>query len=199
MFHFIGITKEGWLVYKRPEETSRWYWFDDWKNGRANQKLEYILQNWDWRNWGTNRIHWYISIEMKMRERERERIYLFCFIVLCVVNSIMCVLFTASWIRVWKSTTFSKRYWYSLQRAFVAERNELLEQHKKKWEERMEGRRQKEIEYMKAREKRVEDYEQQLHNIRVQDSEEYNRIKIRMETDVQVKYSTYSTKKSNFV
>ena len=81
----------------------------------------------------------------------------------------------------------------------MAERNELLEQHKKKWEERMEGRRQKEIEYMKAREKRVEDYEQQLHNIRVQDSEEYNRIKIRMETDVQVKYSTYSTKKSNFV
>lgn len=75
----------------------------------------------------------------------------------------------------------------TLQRAFVAERNELLEQHKKKWEERMEFRRQKEIEYMKAREKRVEDYEQQLHNIRVQDAEEYNRIKIRMETDVQVK------------
>ena len=79
----------------------------------------------------------------------------------------------------------------------MAERNELLEQHKKKWEERMEGRRQKEIEYMKAREKRVEDYEQQLHNIRVQDSEEYNRIKIRMETDVQVKYSAYSTKKNS--
>lgn len=77
---------------------------------------------------------------------------------------------------------------WTLQRAFVAERNELLEQHKKKWEERMEFRRQKEIEYMKAREKRVEDYEQQLHNIRVQDAEEYNRIKIRMETDVQVKY-----------
>ncbi|XP_061176506.1 dynein regulatory complex protein 1-like [Saccostrea echinata] len=73
-----------------------------------------------------------------------------------------------------------------IERAFVAERNELLEQHKKKWEERMENRRQKEIEYMKAREKRVEDYEQQLHNIRVQDAEEYNRIKIRMETDVQI-------------
>lgn len=73
-----------------------------------------------------------------------------------------------------------------IERAFVAERNELLEQHKKKWEERMEFRRQKEIEYMKAREKRVEDYEQQLHNIRVQDAEEYNRIKIRMETDVQI-------------
>lgn len=84
-------------------------------------------------------------------------------------------------------TKMIKREW-TLQRAFVAERNELLEQHKKKWEERMEFRRQKEIEYMKAREKRVEDYEQQLHNIRVQDAEEYNRIKIRMETDVQVKY-----------
>lgn len=84
-------------------------------------------------------------------------------------------------------TKMIKREW-TFQRAFVAERNELLEQHKKKWEERMEFRRQKEIEYMKAREKRVEDYEQQLHNIRVQDAEEYNRIKIRMETDVQVKY-----------
>ena len=70
----------------------------------------------------------------------------------------------------------------------MAERNELLEQHKKKWDERMEHRRGKEVEYMKAREKRVEDYEQQLHNIRVQDAEEYNKIKIRMETDVQVKF-----------
>ena len=70
--------------------------------------------------------------------------------------------------------------------AFVAERNELMEQQKRKWEERMQHRRDKEIEYMKAREKRVDDYEQQLQNLRVQDSEEYNMVKIRLETDVQV-------------
>ena len=40
---------------------------------------------------------------------------------------------------------------------------------------------------MKAREKRVEDYEQQLQHLRVQDAEEYNMVKIKLETDVQVR------------
>ena len=71
--------------------------------------------------------------------------------------------------------------------AFVAERNELLEQQKKKWDERMQHRRDKEVEYLKNREKRVEDYENQLQHLRVQDAEEYNMVKIRLETDVQVK------------
>ena len=70
--------------------------------------------------------------------------------------------------------------------AFVAERNELLEQQKKKWDERMQHRRDKEVEYLKNREKRVEDYENQLQHLRVQDAEEYNMVKIRLETDVQV-------------
>jgi dynein regulatory complex protein 1 len=73
------------------------------------------------------------------------------------------------------------------QNAFTAERNELLELQRKKWEEKMEGRRQKEIDHMKSREKRVEDYENSIHDIRVKDSEEYNDIKISMETNVQVK------------
>lgn len=72
-----------------------------------------------------------------------------------------------------------------IENAFTAERNELLELQKKKWEEKMEGRRQKEVEYMKSREKRVEDYENNIHEIRVKDSEEYNDIKISMETNVQ--------------
>ena len=42
------------------------------------------------------------------------------------------------------------------------------------------------VEYMKAREKRVEDYEAQLQHLRVQDAEEYNMVKIKLETDVQV-------------
>ena len=77
-------------------------------------------------------------------------------------------------------------FFSTLQNAFTAEREELLQLHKKKWEEKMEGRRQKEIEYMKAREKRVEDFENNIHEIRVKDSEEYNDIKISMETNVQV-------------
>ena len=46
---------------------------------------------------------------------------------------------------------------------------------------------------MKAREKRVEDYEAQLQHLRVQDAEEYNMVKIKLETDVQVSLKwTYS-------
>ncbi|XP_052761400.1 dynein regulatory complex protein 1-like [Mya arenaria] len=73
-----------------------------------------------------------------------------------------------------------------IEMAFVAERNDSLELHKRKWEERMQHRRDKEVEYMKSREKRVEDYENQLQHLRVQDSEEYNMVKIRLETDVQL-------------
>lgn len=44
----------------------------------------------------------------------------------------------------------------------------------------------KQVEYMESRRKRVEDYENQLQTLRVQDAEEYNMVKIKLETDVQV-------------
>jgi len=68
----------------------------------------------------------------------------------------------------------------------VAERRDMLELHSKKWDSAMQQRRDRELEYMKAREKRVEEYEQQLQHLRVQDTEEYNQVKIKLETDVQV-------------
>ena len=52
----------------------------------------------------------------------------------------------------------------------------------------MQGRRDKEQEYMDSRQKRVDDYEQQLQHLRVQDAEEYNMVKIKLETDVQVMF-----------
>ncbi|GFR65867.1 dynein regulatory complex protein 1-like [Elysia marginata] len=73
-----------------------------------------------------------------------------------------------------------------IERAFVAERNELLEIQKKKWDEKMAFRREKEEENLLARARRVEDFEQQLQHLRVQDAEEYNMVKIRLETDVQI-------------
>jgi dynein regulatory complex protein 1 len=42
------------------------------------------------------------------------------------------------------------------------------------------------VEFVESRRKRVEDYEQQLDTLRVQDAEEYNMVKIKLETDVQV-------------
>ena len=37
------------------------------------------------------------------------------------------------------------------------------------------------------REKRVDDFENQLQTLRIQDAEEYNMVKIKLETDVQVR------------
>jgi len=51
----------------------------------------------------------------------------------------------------------------------------------------MTERRQKELDYMKSREQLVTENEEQLHNQRVQDAEEYNQVKVKLETDVQVR------------
>lgn len=42
------------------------------------------------------------------------------------------------------------------------------------------------LEFMMARLKKVEEYERELNQLRVQDAEEYNIIKIKLEHDVQV-------------
>ena len=62
----------------------------------------------------------------------------------------------------------------------------MLEQQAKKWEQMLNDRRLKEIEYMELREKRVQEFEEQLQQLRIQDAEEYNQVKIKLETDVQV-------------
>merc|ERR550519_2097413 len=49
----------------------------------------------------------------------------------------------------------------------------------------MTARADKEQEYMELRESRGEDFENQLQQLRVQDAEEYNMVKIKLEKDVQ--------------
>ena len=66
----------------------------------------------------------------------------------------------------------------------------MLEQNAKRWDQMLQERRRKEIEYMEIREKRVEDFEQQLQYQRIQDAEEYNQVKIKLETDVQVSWKS---------
>ena len=41
---------------------------------------------------------------------------------------------------------------------------------------------------MESRQSRVDDFETQLQTLRVQDAEEYNMVKVKLETDVQVCY-----------
>merc|ERR1711962_1456303 len=50
----------------------------------------------------------------------------------------------------------------------------------------MTSRREREEDYLKMRFRRVDDHEGQLDALRTHDTEEYNMVKIKLETDVQV-------------
>ncbi|EPY77409.1 hypothetical protein CB1_001264004 [Camelus ferus] len=76
---------------------------------------------------------------------------------------------------------------YHIEKAFEAERQELLTSNKKKWERALQTHNARELEYLMNRIKRVEDYEKQLNKQRIRDCEEYNSIKIKLEQDVQVR------------
>ena len=73
-----------------------------------------------------------------------------------------------------------------VERAYQQQRSELLTEQRGEWDRTMSSRRSKELEYLEHLLRRVEDYENQLHQLRVQDSEEYNATKIRLENEVQV-------------
>ncbi|XP_059501645.1 dynein regulatory complex protein 1 isoform X3 [Stegostoma tigrinum] len=73
-----------------------------------------------------------------------------------------------------------------IEKAFQLERHELMKSNLVMWEKKMQMRRDKEIEFLMARMDKVEQYENQLQQLRVQDAEEYNMIKIKLETDVEI-------------
>ena len=73
-----------------------------------------------------------------------------------------------------------------IDQSFESERIELLEKHRNDWENLMNQRSGKEVDFLKEAEDRVEDFSSQLQHLRVQDAEEYNMVKIKLETDVQV-------------
>ncbi|KAM9316350.1 dynein regulatory complex protein 1 [Gastrophryne carolinensis] len=72
------------------------------------------------------------------------------------------------------------------EKSFEEERRDLLNKNRKLWEQGMQDRRDNELESLVNRMKKVEEYERQLNQLRVQDGEEYNMIKIKLETDVQI-------------
>jgi len=74
----------------------------------------------------------------------------------------------------------------TIENAFFTERKGLLEVQQKKELGATEQRQEKEVEYVKLRVKRVNDFDSQLQTLRVQDAEEYNMVKIKLETDVQI-------------
>jgi dynein regulatory complex protein 1 len=73
-----------------------------------------------------------------------------------------------------------------IENAFVEERTELIKVNNKDIDSCFSNRRNNEIKYMEEKSFRIEDYVNQLEQLRVNDSEEYNLVKIKLETDVQV-------------
>ncbi|NWU59114.1 DRC1 protein, partial [Dromas ardeola] len=72
-----------------------------------------------------------------------------------------------------------------IEKAFELERQELLDNNRKKWEEGIQAHNTQELEYLRGRMRKVEEFEKQLNQLRVQDEEEYNSMKIRLENDVE--------------
>ncbi|NXE84758.1 DRC1 protein, partial [Cochlearius cochlearius] len=72
-----------------------------------------------------------------------------------------------------------------IEKAFELERRELLDNNRKKWEEAIQAHNAQELEYLHARMRKVEEFEKQLNQLRVEDEEEYNSMKIHLENDVQ--------------
>ncbi|KAM4600969.1 dynein regulatory complex protein 1 [Polymixia lowei] len=73
-----------------------------------------------------------------------------------------------------------------IENAYERERKVLLTGNRKKWEQHMKERRDKELENLTQRMKKVEEHEALLQELRLGDAEEYNTIKNKLDTDVQI-------------
>ncbi|XP_075263922.1 dynein regulatory complex protein 1-like [Convolutriloba macropyga] len=73
-----------------------------------------------------------------------------------------------------------------VEKAFVSERKELLQNSNNKFDSLMKNKQDKEENYLENRQAKMEDNERVLQELRVKDAEDYNSVKIKMETDVQI-------------
>ena len=85
-----------------------------------------------------------------------------------------------------------------IEKAFVSERAKLLEQHISTWNNEMQKRKETELKYLMERERRIDDYEQQLQHLRQQNAEEYKRIVMKFEADIQVLQQQIEQMKATF-
>ncbi|KAL0967736.1 hypothetical protein UPYG_G00256220 [Umbra pygmaea] len=73
-----------------------------------------------------------------------------------------------------------------VENSFEQERKILLTGNMEEWEKHRKERSDKELECVMHRMKRVEEYEVLLQKLRTKDAEEYNRVKISLETDLEI-------------
>ena len=73
-----------------------------------------------------------------------------------------------------------------IEKAFISERKEQLQTSNNKFENLMKSKREKEENYLVNRQTKMEEHERILQDLRIKDAEDYNSVKIKMETDVQI-------------
>ncbi|XP_029634822.1 dynein regulatory complex protein 1 [Octopus sinensis] len=72
-----------------------------------------------------------------------------------------------------------------IERVYLREREEIMKLHRQRWDKKMKKRRGKELEYLEISQKRIGEYEELIHQVRIQDAEEYQKVKLKLETEVQ--------------
>ncbi|CAI8028662.1 Dynein regulatory complex protein 1 [Geodia barretti] len=72
-----------------------------------------------------------------------------------------------------------------IESSFATERETLRDNHKSEWEEAVGKRRSQEAHFLARREERIDKNEAQIQHLRRRNMEDYNRIKIKLETDIQ--------------
>ena len=72
-----------------------------------------------------------------------------------------------------------------IEKAYVRERRELVESQKIEWEKIVKERSEKEKTFLENRDKRIDKQEANIQDLRVQNAEAFNHIKIKLETDIQ--------------
>ena len=85
-----------------------------------------------------------------------------------------------------------------IETSFATERKNLLDTQQAEWERAVSERGGKEGEFLQARERRIEENERQIQHLRVRNAEEFNKVKIKLETDIQILQQQIQQMKATF-
>ena len=85
-----------------------------------------------------------------------------------------------------------------IETTFTSERRELVDSQRAEWEAKMLGRTGREKEFLEDRQKRIERNEADVQYLRVRNAEEFNRIKIKLENDIQILQQQIQQMKATF-
>lgn len=85
-----------------------------------------------------------------------------------------------------------------IETSFASERRELVNSQRVEWEAKMLARGGREKEFLEARQKRIERNEADVQHLRVRNAEEFNRIKIKLENDIQILQQQIQQMKATF-